>query len=170
MSLSEPSLISHRGAARYVCTVLSLNSITLLCFSEHLHQVSPSTTFLVRSGLWRVAGTHTHDMQLTGGCCWTALTNTVAAVPPSWVKAEGLEQLLQAPYSIKVLMYCFLHQSTYKNHSHKVLAIMLWSSNKSLGYQNLLLLLSKVSFFWQKSMQGIEFTIGLFPINFKLID
>lgn len=75
--VSEPSLISHRGAVRYMCTVLSLNFITLLCFSEHLHQVSPSTTFLVRSGLWRVAATHTHDTQLTGGCCcWTALTNT----------------------------------------------------------------------------------------------
>lgn len=60
-SLSEPSLISHRGAVRYTRTVLDLNSVTPLCFSEHLHQMSPSPSFLVRRGLRELlARTHTH--------------------------------------------------------------------------------------------------------------
>lgn len=75
VSLSEPSLISHRAAVRYMCTVLDLNSITLLCFSEHLHQMSPIPSFSVRRDCGELLA-RTHDTQPTGGCCWTAPNNT----------------------------------------------------------------------------------------------
>lgn len=47
-------------------TVLDLISVTPLCFSEHLHQMSPSPSFLVRRGLRRAAGTHTHTRNPLG--------------------------------------------------------------------------------------------------------